>query len=44
MSADLDVYMLFFVALGMVALSFNGYLIKNIYSHLDDLTEELEDV
>jgi len=43
-SADLDVYILFFVALGIVALSINIVIVGKIYEHIDQLTEELGDV
>ncbi len=41
---DLDVYMLLFVALGIVALSINIVIVGKIYEHIDQLTEELENV
>ena len=41
---DLDVYILLFVALGIVALSINIVIVGKIYEHIDQLTEELGDV
>ena len=41
---DLDVYILLFVALGIVALSINIVIVGKIYEHIDQLTEELENV
>ena len=41
---DLDVYILLFVAFGIVALSINIVIVGKIYEHIDQLTEELGDV
>jgi len=41
-ATTLDMYMLFFVALGLISLSINIAIIKKIYENLDSLTEELE--
>ena len=43
-AGDLDIYMLFFVAFGMISLVLNFYILKVIYRKIDNLTKELENV
>jgi len=43
-SKDLDIYMLIFVAFGIIALSINSFLIKYMYRKISNLTKDLENV